>query len=95
MKRIPNLILYGPDETEDAAMVISFNIEGIRCEDVAYQLDKNHDIMIRAGLHCAPLAHEVIGTIKTGTARIGIGYFNTKEDIDKLYEALVEISNEA
>ncbi|MPN30206.1 hypothetical protein SDC9_177669 [bioreactor metagenome] len=51
--------------------------------------------MIRAGLHCAPLAHELIGTIKTGTARIGIGYFNTKEDIDKLYEALVEISNEA
>lgn len=92
LKRIPNLILYGPDETEDAAMVISFNIEGIRCEDVAYQLDKNHDIMIRAGLHCAPLAHEVIGTIITGTARIGIGHFNTKEDIDKIISALKQIS---
>ena len=92
LKRIPNLILYGPDETEDAAMVISFNIEGIRCEDVAYQLDKNHEIMIRAGLHCAPLAHEVIGTIKTGTARIGIGHFNTKEDIDRIISALRQLS---
>ena len=95
LKKIEKVKLYGPDESKDSAMVISFNIEGMRCEDIAYKLDKNYDIMIRAGLHCAPLAHELIGTIKTGTARIGIGYFNTKEDIDKLYEALVEISNEA
>ena len=95
LKKIEKVKLYGPDESKDAAMVISFNIEGMRCEYISYKLDKNYDIMIRAGLHCAPLAHELIGTIKTGTARIGIGYFNTKEDIDKLYEALVEISNEA
>ncbi len=92
LKKIRGIKLYGPDESKDAAMVISFNIEGIRCEDIAYKLDKNYDIMIRAGLHCAPLAHEVIGTVKTGTARVGIGYFNTKDEIDKLYSALAEIS---
>ena len=44
--------------------------------------------MVRAGLHCSPLAHKVIGTNEIGTVRIGIGYFNTKEDIDKLIYGL-------
>jgi selenocysteine lyase/cysteine desulfurase len=48
--------------------------------------------MIRAGLHCAPTAHEIIGTKTTGTCRIGIGYFNEKKDIDFLIEALQKIN---
>lgn len=44
--------------------------------------------MLRAGLHCAPTAHSVINTKDRGSLRIGIGYFNTKDDIDKLVEAL-------
>ena len=47
--------------------------------------------MLRAGLHCAPTAHEIIGTKQRGTLRIGIGYFNEKEDIDKLADALNNI----
>lgn len=47
--------------------------------------------MVRAGLHCAPSAHELIGTKEIGALRIGIGYFNEKEDIDKLVKALNEI----
>ena len=47
--------------------------------------------MVRAGLHCAPCAHEVIGTKDIGTIRIGLGYFNSEEDIDKLVTALNNI----
>ena len=55
---------------------------------MAYILDDKYDIMVRAGLHCAPCAHEIIGTKDVGTVRISIGYFNKKEDIDKLVYAL-------
>ena len=44
--------------------------------------------MLRAGLHCAPTAHNIIGTKERGTLRPGTGYLNENEDIDKLVEAL-------
>lgn len=47
--------------------------------------------MIRVGFHCAPTAHKVMGTYEIGAMRIGIGYFNTKKDIDILVSALKNI----
>ena len=43
------------------------------CEEVAEHLAK-HGIAVRAGLHCAPLAHESAGTLQTGTVRISFGH---------------------
>ena len=43
------------------------------CEDAAAFLAK-HGIAVRAGLHCAPLAHESAGTLKTGTVRLSFGH---------------------
>lgn len=39
------------------------------------------DVCVRAGLHCAPLAHESAGTLETGTVRLGISAFNTAREI--------------
>ena len=39
------------------------------------------DIAVRAGLHCAPLAHESAGTLKTGTVRLSFSAFNTREEV--------------
>ena len=43
------------------------------CEEAAEILGRN-DIAVRAGLHCAPLAHESAGTLETGTVRISFGH---------------------
>ena len=91
LKSVKNIQIYGPQDSERIVSVISFNIKGIRAEEVAYELDSKYNIMVRAGLHCAPSAHELIGTKEIGALRIGIGYFNEKEDIDKLVKALNEI----
>ena len=48
--------------------------------------------MCRTGLHCAPLAHQAIGTFPQGTVRISPGYFTTIEDADYLINAVAEIS---
>ena len=44
----------------------------------------------RIGLHCAPLAHEEIGTTPKGTVRFSIGPFNTESDIDALIAAVTD-----
>ncbi|WP_099191870.1 aminotransferase class V-fold PLP-dependent enzyme [Tepidibacter mesophilus] len=94
LEEVEDISIYGPKDIEKIVSVITFNLKDKSAEEVAYELDQNYDIMIRAGLHCAPSAHNVIGTQKIGTARIGIGYFNEKEDIDLLVDALKKINNQ-
>lgn len=94
LEEVENISIYGPKDIEKIVSVITFNLKDKSAEEVAYELDQNHGIMIRAGLHCAPSAHKVIGTQKTGTVRIGIGYFNEREDIDLLVQALKKINNQ-
>lgn len=57
-------------------------------------LDDKYDIETRSGIHCSPLAHETLGTLIQGTVRFSLGYFNTKEEIDKTIEALKNIERE-
>lgn len=45
-------------------------------------------ICVRAGLHCAPLAHKQVGTAPEGTVRFSAGYFTTEDDISTLDKSL-------
>jgi selenocysteine lyase/cysteine desulfurase len=50
-----------------------------------------HDICVRGGLHCAPLAHAALGTQRTGTVRVSFSYHNCESDADRLAAAVAEI----
>lgn len=93
LQQIPRVIAYGPDKGDRTTSVVSFNIEGLDSGQVSYILDRQFEIATRAGLHCAPWAHRSIGTFKTGTVRIGIGYFNTIEDTEKVLSAIRNIAS--
>lgn len=69
-----------------------FNINGISPQRVADLLDKK-DICVRAGLHCAPLAHRTVGTPEGGAVRAGVGPFNTESDINAFCLAIDEIAD--
>lgn len=61
--------------------------------DLAYMLAEIYEIQTRAGLHCAPLIHEFLGTRKQGgTLRIGFAHTQTAAEIDKLIEALTALA---
>ncbi|KXG73854.1 aminotransferase class V-fold PLP-dependent enzyme [Thermotalea metallivorans] len=94
LKKIDKIKIYGPQDHKKQAAVISMNIGDEDSSEVSYVLDKVFDIAVRSGLHCAPLAHQTIGTFEQGTVRFSIGYFNTKEDIEKAIEALKKICEE-
>lgn len=74
--------------------VFSFNIKNMDSSYVANCLSENYDICVRSGLHCAPKAHKFLGTLnKGGAVRVSIDFFNTKEEIDRLINALQEIKH--
>lgn len=84
---------YGPQSLEASVGVVSCNIRGFDCHELATLLDVSGSIQVRAGLHCAPLLHESIGTKAAGgTLRISLGPFNTAEHIDRLVEMLENVA---
>ncbi|WP_042277477.1 aminotransferase class V-fold PLP-dependent enzyme [[Clostridium] dakarense] len=93
LESIPNLTIYGPKDSKKRAAVISININNIDSGEITFLLDSEYDIATRSGIHCSPLAHSTLGTLEQGAVRFSLGYFNTKEDIDKAIEALQNISN--
>jgi cysteine desulfurase / selenocysteine lyase len=71
--------------------VVSFTVENLNPSDVGFVLDQGFDIAVRAGLHCAPLAHRALGTFPEGTVRVSPGFSTTEADIAFLLEALSSI----
>ena len=71
------------------AATVSF-LTGEDCEEAAEKLARQ-GIAVRAGLHCAPLAHESAGTLKTGTIRVSLGYDTTNGQIDAFLRASAKL----
>ena len=93
LEEVPNIIVYGTKDVKEKAAVIALNIGNMDSGEITFLLDSEYDIATRSGIHCSPLAHKTLGTIEQGVVRFSLGYFNTKEDIDKPIEALKEIAS--
>ena len=92
LSKINKIQLLLPEQNEEHISVISFLHEDYTPNELAEILDMDFDIAVRSGYHCAPYVHKLISTEDTlGTVRVGLGYFNTKNDIDRLAEALTEL----
>lgn len=72
------------------AGVLSFRLRSRDCEEVGEALGEQ-GFALRAGLHCAPLAHESAGTLETGTLRASVSAFNTAREIEKFIQAVWEL----
>ncbi|MCB9849600.1 MAG: aminotransferase class V-fold PLP-dependent enzyme [Phycisphaerales bacterium] len=70
-------------------------IDGMDAEDVGAVLDESFDIAARAGLHCAPYTHRVLGTFPAGALRISPGPFTTAQEIDAAVNAIREVAASA
>jgi selenocysteine lyase/cysteine desulfurase len=94
VEKLKGVKIYGlPAGFEkDRVAVVSLSVEGKDPSELAYELDEKYGIMVRAGLHCAPLAHQTIGTYPIGTVRFSFGYYNTEKEVDKALKALKEIT---
>ena len=76
------------------APVLSFNLEGMSSEQVAGKLD-NAGIAVRPGLHCAPAAHQFMGTLEQGTVRVSPSAFNNKNEIERFLMVIRKIRAES
>jgi cysteine desulfurase family protein len=94
LKEIKGVKLYGPGDCQRQTAVIAFNISNMDCGELSMQLDYQYGIVTRSGLHCAPLAHQTIGTLEEGTCRLSPGYFTTRDEIEMVIRAIYEIAQQ-
>ena len=88
LSSLPHVDLYKP--TKRRVSTVCFNVKGISSSDVVSYLDKN-GICVRGGIHCAILAHETLGTVKTGAIRVSLNYMNTEQEVDYFVDVLREM----
>ena len=72
-------------DPKERGSVICFTMKGIHPHDIATILDED-GVAIRAGHHCCQILHDKLGI--PATARASLGVYNSKEDIDKLSDAI-------
>ena len=82
LEKIPyiDIINYEADSA-----IVSFNVDKIFPQDVAYYLNK-YNVCVRAGNHCAKLVKNVTGV--NNSVRISLAFYNTEEEIDEVVNLL-------
>ena len=85
LQRIDKVKIY--DLEVPRVSTCCFTVENQASDQTIAMLDAA-GICARGGIHCAILAHEAIGTVRTGAVRISLGYKNSREEIDRLLEVL-------
>ncbi len=88
LRSITGVNIIGKQDIQDRTAVVSITIDGMDPASIAYELESTYHIMTRVGLHCAPRAHQTLGTYPEGTVRFSFGYANTLEEVDIALSAL-------
>lgn len=90
LRRLPGLQVYALPDLAAQAGVLSIVPERMDAEALGAAL-ADRGIAVRAGLHCAPLAHRTAGTLDTGTVRLSFSHWNTREEVSRFLGDMWEI----
>ena len=82
-------VFYTPEDGAQTG-VLSFRLDGWDCEALGEALAAQ-GAAVRAGLHCAPLAHRTAGTLETGTVRCSFSAFSTTAQVEHFARILRQI----
>ena len=87
------LRIIGPQGVDDRIGVFSVRVDGFdEPQALSNLLEQEYGLLTRSGIHCAPLAHQTMGTTDLGgTTRMSYGPFTTAEDIHVMCDSLIEV----
>lgn len=89
LDKFENITYFKP---ANSVGVVSCLFDGYSSDEIGQVLSDNN-IAFRSGLHCAPYAHQFMGTFPAGTVRFSVSWFTTNEEFKKLEERLKYISD--
>jgi cysteine desulfurase/selenocysteine lyase len=87
---VPGVRVLSPEAPEGVG-IVAVAAEAMEAHELALRLDRGHGVLTRAGLHCAPGAHGVLGTLACGAVRFSVGWATTAEEVDRAVLAVREV----
>ena len=91
LMEIPNLKVLGPVLGEPRTGIVSVQSSQWDSAALAFELDRQHGIAVRAGYHCTPLAHQMAGTFGEGAVRFSVGWNTTAAHIEHAVAAMRQL----
>lgn len=92
--KIPGIRIVGRKDCKNRVAVVSLDFLNRDNGMMAFELEQRYGIMTRVGLHCAPAAHQTLGTYPQGTVRFAFSAANTKKEIDRCIAGIRELLSE-
>ena len=92
LSALPQVTVYSPAAEAGRAGIVSFNAGDLSSSQAADALDRA-GFAVRGGLHCAPGAHAVLGTLRRGAVRASVGHATTFEEIDAFLAAVQALTS--
>ena len=93
LRRMRGVRVYAAPDLAAQVGVLSFTADGWDTEALGSALGER-GVAVRAGLHCAPLAHRTAGTLATGTVRLSFSVWNTPEEVNGFLTVLSSVFQE-
>jgi cysteine desulfurase / selenocysteine lyase len=87
---IPGVHVLSP-HSDDGVAIVTIAAEQVDVPTLASRLDKEHGVLTRPGLHCAPEAHRILGTDQTGAVRFSLGWSTTETEVDHAIDAVAQV----
>lgn len=93
LSRIPSVRLLSPAAPEGTG-IVTILLDGVPPSELAARLDRDFGVMTRAGLHCAPETHALLGTAASGAVRFSLGWATTEGEVDAAAAAVASIGED-
>ena len=89
--QMPGVRVLSPADPEGVG-IVTFDVLGRDPVEVADRLDREWGVMCRAGIHCAPETHRLLGTLERGAVRCSIGWATRREDVETALGSMERIA---
>ena len=90
LQAIPGIRVHSP-RAPHAAPIVTITADRIDPATLAGRLDREHGVLVRPGLHCAPEAHRIIGTYESGAVRFSLGMSSTEAEVQYALHATAAV----
>lgn len=91
LQEVGGLRILGPALGQARTGIVAFVSERYSASELAFRLDREYGIAVRAGYHCTPLAHMASGTEQTGAIRASMGISTSRDEVEFMRKAIKEI----
>jgi len=92
LQKLDDIKMLISNDLENQSDLFSFVPLGTTVSHFTNRLYEVHKVEVRSGLHCAPIAHQTLGTFPQGAIRISLSNYHTDSDLNHLFSCITDIN---